>query len=156
MNLFKALYIVVIGLLIAAFIGFGIDAFYPSPKAPKYPIELEFRDESKTAETRQNQAEFNKQNDEFMKKLATYNQNVSVILIIFSVMILAASIVGLNKLEILGDGLTLGGVFTLFYGIARSMATEEAKFRFIAITIALIIILFLTYWRFLRKKVSAS
>lgn len=153
MSLIKSLYIVAIGLLVAAFVGFGVDAFYTSPKEPKYPIELQSKSsEERSTQENEQQKEFDKKQDAFFKEISKYNQNLSVILIALAVVILAASLLGLNKIDLIGEGATLGGVFTLFYGIARAVATEEAKFRFIAITIALIIIVFLTYWKFLKEQ----
>ena len=113
MSLIKALYIIAIGLLIAAFIGFGIDTFYPSPKMPEYPIELQYKSEPLSPEFQQKQKDFDKQQKEYENKLSKYNQNLSVILITFAMIILAASLVGLSKLDVIGDGATLGGVFTL-------------------------------------------
>lgn len=156
MSLIKALYIVAIGLLITAFIGFGIETFYPTPKSPEYPSDLNYQTEKPSKEVQQKQVEFEKTQKSFQKKLSSYNQNVSVIAIILSIVLLAASIIGLSKLEIIGDGLTLGGVFTLFYGIVRAFSTEEAVFRFIAVSAALLIMLSLTYWRFLRPQIKVK
>lgn len=151
MNLFKALYIVAIGILVAAFIGFGIETFYSTPDAPEYPIGGEYKESGEpTAETRKKQDEFEKQQKDYEPVISKYNQNVAVIAIVLAVILLAGSIIGLSKLEIIGDGLTLGGVFTLFYGIIRAVASQEAVFRFIVVGIALLIVVSLTYWRFLR------
>jgi hypothetical protein len=65
-------------------------------------------------------------------------------------LLLAASIVGLSKFQIIGDSLTLGGVFKLYYGIFRAVVTQEPIFRFAAVGIALFTIVALTYWRFLK------
>jgi hypothetical protein len=153
MSLIKALYIIAIGLLIAAFIGFGIDTFYPSPKMPEYPTELQYQTSDKLSSAQQQkQKDYDNQMKDYQKKTSDYNQNLSVILIAFAVVILAASLAGLAKLDVIGDGATLGGVFTLLYGIGRAFGSEEAKFRFIAVTAALVIILGLTYWRFLKTQ----
>jgi len=155
MNLIKSLYIVAIGLLVAAFIGFGIETFYPTPKAPEYPTGMDYKEDgTPTAEARAEQKEFDKKQKEYDSTLSKYNQNVAVIAIILAVLLLAASLVGLSKLEIIGDGSTLGGVFTLFYGIVRAISSQEAVFRFIAVGVALFIIVGLTYWRFLREKTT--
>jgi hypothetical protein len=156
MSLIKALYIVAIGLLIAAFVGFGVETFYASPKMPDYP-NVDYRQNgTPTDEGKSRLDAYEKEQKDFQKVSSTHNQNTSIILIVISVILLAASIVGLSKLEIIGDGVTLGGVFTLFYGITRAISTQEAVFRFIAVGIALAIVVGLTYWRFLRHQVSKS
>lgn len=115
MNLFKALYIVAIGILIAAFVGFGIETFYPSPKAPEYPTNLEYKEDgSPTQEAREQQLAFDNEQKSYQNQISKYNQNVAVIAILISVLLLAAAIVSLSKFEIIGDAVTLGGVFTLF------------------------------------------
>ena len=157
MSLIKALYIISIGLLIAAFIGFGVATFYPSPKDLEYPSDLSYPAKSSVqsetdAKLQQKQKEYDQKQRGWQKEISKYNQNAAVILIVLSVILLAASLVGLSKLEIIGDGVTLGGVFTLFYGIFRAIASQEAVFRFIAVGIALVIIVGLTYWRFLKSS----
>jgi len=157
MSLIKSLYIIAIGLLVAAFIGFGVETFYPSPKAPEYPTELNYNDKGDLDQvSRDKQKEYDKNWKAFQQKESDYNQTVAVVLIIISVVLLAASIVGLSKLDIIGDGVTLGGVFTLFYGIFRAVATQEAIFRFVAVGIALFIIVALTYWKFLKAKIPLT
>jgi len=44
----KALYAIAIAFLVVAFVGFGISAFYPEPRYPAYPNEVE-RTRSETA-----------------------------------------------------------------------------------------------------------
>lgn len=156
MNLIKTLYIIAIGILVAAFVGFGVDSFYSQPKEPEYPIELQYKSDPLSADQQQKQKDFDKSQKAFFDELSTYNQNVSIIIIAFAVIILAASIIGLSKIDIIGDGATLGGVFLLFYGIIRAIASQEARFRFVAVTIALVIILVLTYWKFLKKQFQTS
>jgi hypothetical protein len=153
MNLIKSLYIIAIGLLVTAFVGFGVETFYPSPKTPDYPTDIEYSKEGDlTEDSRKKQSDYDKSYKDFHKEVSKYNQNAAVILIVISIIILAASIIGLSKLEIIGDGLTLGGVFTLFYGIFRAVTTEEAVFRFVAVGIGLFIIIALTYWKFLKDQ----
>ncbi len=151
MSLIKALYIVAIGLLLAAFIGFGIETFYPTPKAPEYPTGMDYKaDGGPTAETKAKQEEFDQKQKDYEPRISKYNQNVAVIAIILAVLLLTASLLGLGKVEVVGDAVTLGGVFTLFYGIIRAISSQENVFRFVAVGIALVIVVGLSYWRFLK------
>lgn len=153
MTLVKSLYVIAIGLLVVAFVGFGADAFYQPPKEPEFPTDLQYKlDETRTSEEINKQKQYDKDQKAFQEKISDYNQNLSVLLIGLAVFILGVSILGLSKLELIGDGTTLGGVFTLFYGIIRAISTEEAIFRFVAVTVALLVVLVLTYWKFLREK----
>ena len=153
----KLLYVLAIGLLFAAFVGLGFDAFYPGPKAPEYPETLMT---VKTAEEMTSQEKITRDEDEkqfrttqksFDADFKTYNMRLSIGLIVVSLVILAISILGLGKIDVLGDGLTLGGVFVLFYGLIRSFMGGDEKVRFIAVTVGLVTIGLLTWWKYVRK-----
>jgi hypothetical protein len=55
---------------------------------------------------------------------------------------------------VIGDGVTLGAVFTLFYGLIRAFMSNNEQFRFVAVAIGLAIVLTLVYWRFVRSSQS--
>ncbi|MDO8649737.1 MAG: hypothetical protein Q7K33_00235 [Candidatus Berkelbacteria bacterium] len=152
-RLVRFLYVLVIGLLFVAFIGFGLATFYKAPKAPEYPVELSYpvkTDSSADVESLATQRKYNDQQKAYQTEMSRYNLYASVILIAVAVLVLAVSMLGLEKVEVIGDGLTLGGVFTLLYGLGRGMAVENDIFRFIAVTAGLVIILILTYLKFIR------
>jgi hypothetical protein len=52
----------------------------------------------------------------------------------------------------IADGILLGGVFTTIYGIIRGLMSEDTKFRFIIVTVGLIIALVLGYIKFIKNK----
>lgn len=151
-KLVRFLYVLVIGLLFASFIGFGLATFYKAPKAPDYPVELSYPVKTDGSDTIniETQRKFSDQQKAYEKEMSQYNLYASIILIAIAVIILAISMLGLEKVEVIGDGLTLGGVFTLLYGLGRGMAVENDIFRFIAVTAGLVIILTLTYLKFIR------
>jgi hypothetical protein len=155
-NLFKALYIIAIGVLVAAFIGFGVETFYSTPSAPDYP-SINYSSEGRLSEEdNQKQKDFDKEQKIYQEQLSQHNQIASIILIVLAVFLLAVSILWLGKIEIIGDGLTLGGVLTLFYGIFRAILTQEEVFRFVAVGVGLFVILALTYWKFLKPAQAKS
>ncbi len=155
-RLVRFLYVLVIGLLFAAFIGFGLATFYKAPKAPEYPIELSYpapvKDGTTDATALAKQRDFDKQQKDYQTEMSNYNLYASIVLIAIAVVVLAVSMLGLEKVEVIGDGLTLGGVFTLVYGLGRGMAVDNDIFRFIAVTAGLIIIVILAYLKFIRHK----
>ncbi|MEX1052159.1 MAG: hypothetical protein WEC83_02090 [Patescibacteria group bacterium] len=150
----KTLYVIAIGLLFAGVVGFGFSAFYPAPQYPETPVELrypsvsgELTDQQKAAQEKYD-AESKMSQDSF----EDYNRNISIGLIIVAMITLSVSIMGLGKIEMIGDGLTLGGVFTLLYGLGRAMAAGDEKIRFFAVLFGLAVLLFLTYWKYLRGQ----
>lgn len=155
----KSLYIIAIGLLVAGLVGFGFSAFYPAPEYPDYPRELSTptkTDGTLTQEERAMQQQYEDDSKAAQDKLDVYNRNLSVWLIVSAIIIIAISILGLGKIEVIGDGVTMGGVFTLLYGLGRAIEGGDAKIRFIAVAIGLVVLLGLTYWKFIRGQQQNS
>jgi hypothetical protein len=150
----KALYAIAIAFLIVAFVGFGISAFYPEPRYPGgYPNEAQrTRPENRTPEQKQKLEEFREKEKAYRENISNYNLVVASISIGAAVLLLVGSIVWLSRLPVIGDGATLGAVFTLFYGLIRAFMTNNEQFRFVAVAIGLVIVLALVYWRFVRSS----
>lgn len=138
----------------ALFVGLGIDTFYPGPEAPRYPIELDQIKEGceETIEQQTLRRDFNQTQNQFQEELKPYNRNVSIILLVAAIIILILSLTLLAKIEMIADGILLGGVFVTAYGIIRGLMTESSQFRFLIVTAGLIIALVLGYIKFIRPK----
>ena len=152
MSLLKPLYALAIALLVVAFVGFGISAFYPEPEYPEYPPELEFSGpgEEPTKEEKKLMAEQREEEEAYQRQISDYNRVVSSIVIGVAVLLLVGSILWISGLPVIGDGTTLGAVFTLFYGLIRAFMTNDEQFRFVAVAIGLVVLLALVYWKFSR------
>jgi len=149
----KVLYKLFLGLLVALFIGFGISVFYSAPKAPDYPTTLEnIGANGMTKVQEKENSDFNKREKAYQTDFAKYNRNVSAMVIAFSVIILILSLTVLLKIDIIGDGILLGGILTLFYGIIRAFMSESNKYQFSAVTVGLIVALVLGWWKFLKAE----
>ena len=147
----KSLYAIAIALLVVAFVGFGISAFYQAPEEPRYPPELEaVAGGNPTPEEKQLIIEHRKEQDAYDVAFSDYNQVVSIIAVGVAVVLLVGSLLWLSGLAVIGDGTTLGAVFTLFYGLVRAMMTDNEVFRFVAISVGLVVVLALVYIRFVR------
>lgn len=150
----KALYVIAIGLLFAAFIGFGVNTFYPMPKSPDcletkmVPPSAEEKPVRDTDACTKNYEAFNAQQKD-------YSRNTSIIYLVLSIVVIAISLFGLGKIDVIGDGITLGGVFILFVSIVSAFGSASEIFRFVGVTIGLAIILFLSYWKFVRPTNKA-
>lgn len=150
----KLVYTLFLALLVALFVGLGIDAFYPGPQAPRYPIEL---DQVKpgceeTIEQQTLRKEFNQAQEKFMEESKPYSRNISIISLVAAIIILVLSLTLLAKIKMIADGILLGGVFTTMYGIIRGLMSESSQFRFLVVTIGLIIAFVLGYIKFIRPK----
>jgi hypothetical protein len=52
----------------------------------------------------------------------------------------------------IADGILLGGVFTTMYSIMRGLMTENSQFRFLIVTVGIIIAFVLGYVKFIKPK----
>ena len=152
----KVLYALAIALLVVAFVGFGISAFYPAPEYPEFPAELEYGGKNLTDKEKELIAEQRQKEEAYQKEFSDYNQVVASISIGVAVLLLVGSILWLSALDVIGDGVTLGAVFTLFYGLIRAFMTESEMFRFIAVAVGLVVVITLVYLRFVRSAGKAE
>jgi hypothetical protein len=148
--LLKLLYSLAIALLVAAFVGFGISAFYPAPEFPEPPAKLEAVGQNPTDEEKELIVEQRHKVEAYEARFSDYNQVVSSLAIGAAVVLLVGSILRLSGLAVIGDGVTLGAVFTLFYGLIRAFMTDSEVFRFVAVAIGLAVVITLVYLRFVR------
>ncbi|HLC43547.1 MAG TPA: hypothetical protein VJK08_00225 [Patescibacteria group bacterium] len=149
----KVLYKLFLGIMVALFIGFGISVFYPAPTQPDYPTEIiNTSPENIASAEKKTNTDFNKAQKDYQQKFAVYRRNVSAIAVISSVVLLILSLMVLLNISIIGDGILLGGIFTLAYGIIRAFMSDSNKFQFGVVTIGLIVALTLGYWKFLRLE----
>ncbi len=155
----KLSYTIFIGILLSLFIGVGIAAFYSQPESPEYPPEFSkpyqvTPNSTESAEMEKEQRVFDERNREFQKVNEEYNKNVSLIALICAVTFLLLGLVLARKLDIISDGLLLGGILTLIYSIIRGFGANDDIFRFIVVSIGLLIALVLGYIKFVRPLSS--
>ena len=149
----KLIYTLFLALIMALFVGLGIDAFYPGPKVPVQPVGIGYdKLECMSAEEKTSQEQWEQAQRDYQEQLKPYNRNVSIFSIIAAVIILVVSLTLLSKIKMIADGILLGGVFTTGYGIIRGLMSEDTKFRFLIVAIGLVIALVLGYLKFIKPK----
>jgi hypothetical protein len=150
----KLIYTLFLALLVALFVGLGIDAFYPGPTPPDYPSELNLQKSECEGyqELKATQEKFDQAQKDFNEKSKSYNRNVSIVSLLAAIVVLIASLTLLSKIKMIADGILLGGVFTTAYSIIRGLMSEDSRFRFLAVAIGLIIALVLGYIKFIQPK----
>ena len=156
----KLIYSLFIGVLFSALVGFGIAAFYVTPKEPEYPSELKVaRPEERVSESvfielKSKQAKYDEDFKAFQGKMETYSRNVALIAISASVVTLVVSLTFFKRILLIADGLLLGGVLTLLYSIVRGLASGSDKFRFVLVAAAFIIAVILGYVKLIKAEVK--
>ena len=153
----RPLYALAIALLVVAFVGFGISAFYDEPRYPAYPAGIEEgpRDEL-TPEERRKLGEYREEERAYREDYSDYNLVVACVSVGLAVVLLVGSLVGMGRLPVVGEGTTLGAVFVLFYGLIRAYMTNDEMFRFVAVAVGLAILLALAYRKFPRPPAGPS
>jgi Flp pilus assembly protein TadB len=86
----------------------------------------------------------------------TWGRRTSIILIALATVTMAVSLLRAVQLPVISNGLLLGGVFTMVYGVGWIITTDSSTVRFFVMTAALAITLGLGYVRFVRQKEAAA
>jgi hypothetical protein len=159
-----------LGIMLVAFAGVGVYTFYPPPEEFVTQIrELDRREEmirdsrpadQLTAEDRAQIREVNQERyalqDARRESERPWGRTTSIILMVVATLAMAVSLIRAGQLPVISNGLLLGGVFTMLYGVGWIIATDVSKARFVVMAIALVITLALGYLRFVRTGKTAA
>ena len=159
----RTIFSVFLGLMLTAFVGVGIYTFYPPPgRDDARRHELTARESGirkvrstgdLTAEEREQLAAIERERLSLDAAQAEarkpWGRRTSMIIIAFATLVMAVSLVRLDA--VISNGLLLGGVFTMVYGVGWIAATDTSITRFLVISVALAITLGLGYLRFVRR-----
>ena len=159
-----------LGLMLTAFVGVGVYTFHPPPeqfdeqirnlgrreqaiREARAPNELTIadRDSLRAIERRRNEL-----TDAALAARKPWGRSTSIILIVFATLAMVVSLIRADQLPVISNGLLLGGLFTMLYGVGWIIATDTSVGRFAVMTIALLITLALGYVRFVRRGTIAS
>ncbi len=155
-----------LGLMVTAFVGVGVYTFHAPDKAPQRQMRELSRQEqairnSKPADalTAEDRAQMQRLTDQ-RNQIADASQagferwarSTSIVLITFATLAMVVSLVRPERLPVISNGLLLGGVFTMVYGVGWIVAAGSSLARFGVMTAAFVITLALGYVRFVRHR----
>jgi hypothetical protein len=166
MNAFiRLLYSLLIAVSVVIFVAVTIYSFYQSPKAPEYPryepSTLNYNDPgyaeeqarlNKEADARQK--DYEKKLKEHHEKRKPYHRDVTILLLILSVMVLGIGLWLMPRSEVIGEGMALGSIATIIYTIISASIAEARILRFLAVTLLLLGSLVIAQSRFGSSKRS--
>lgn len=155
-----------LGLMVTAFVGVGVYTFHPPDREFDRQIQnLNRREQAitasrplselTTAERDQIQeltTARNEVRDAAEEAREAWGRVTSIILIALATLAMAVSLVRADQLPVISNGLLLGGVFTMVYGVGWIVAAGTSVTRFVVMTVALAITLVLGYVRFVRPR----
>lgn len=160
-----------LGLMVLAFIGIGVITFYPQPDYDEPPEMRELQREQEQIWSKDRDGELSaadqKRVDEIQEEMDAlweeqeevrqiWARNTSIILILFATLVMGISLIRSEQLRVISNGLLLGGLFTMVYGVGWIIASGESVARFGVIVFALAITLGLGYLKFVRGKEAAA
>ncbi|WOP17826.1 hypothetical protein [Raineyella sp. LH-20] len=128
----QVLYSVFLGLMLVAFVGVGVNTFYPGPPIPSMDGQAV--------------------QDAYQRSQAVWALNTSIILVVCATVIMVLSLVRSDRLPVLSNGILLGGVFTMVYSVIMTLQGRQSGLRFAVVGVALLVTLLVGYLFFVRGR----
>jgi uncharacterized protein HemX len=160
-----------LGLMVLAFVGVGVNTFYPQPVETNSKAQIAISRQiealnvktSNRSLTATEQAEItrlqNQQNalqDKTDAQMKNWARNTSIILVLFATLVMGISLVRSDQLRVISNGLLLGGLFIMVYGVGWVIFSGNSTARFVVILFALVVALALGYVKFVRQRKSTA
>jgi len=159
-----------LGLMVLAFIGVGVNTFYPSPseihkeqrqELQRQRDELSVQANGRKLETAQ-QAEMDRliaEQNALQRTIEAEEKGwarvTSIILVVFATIVMGVSLVRSEQLRVVSNGLLLGGLFTMIYGVGWVIFSGNSVARFAVMAFALAVAIGLGYVKFVRQRATA-
>ena len=124
-NALQIIFAFFLGLVVVAFVGIGVNTFYPEP-VWREGVPFDYADE--------------------------WRLYTGVILLVCATLILAVSLFLPESQAVLSNGLLLGGVFTMVYAVGMTVSAGQSVLRFVVVTIALAVTIGIGYLKFVRGR----
>jgi hypothetical protein len=152
----RQIYTFLAGLFLLIFIGTGIAAAYHEPNEPSPPSWYTSETATPNRFSHRQQIAYNAQLRQYQHNRDSYNRNASIAILICSIAILFMATQWRPKLSHIADGLFLGGLFTLLYGVGRGMSAGNDWCRFVAATLGFGSVVWFGYRRFSQPVIAPS
>ena len=161
----RTIFSIFLGLMLTAFFGIGVYTFHPLPTQFVDQIK-DLNQQEQIIKTTKKASELTNSDRDQLEEIALKRRELmiaaeearepwclstSIVLIILSTVTLVVSLVRAVQLQVVSNGLLLGGIFTMLYGIGWITFTGTSIIRFLVMSAALMVTLVLGYVRFVRK-----
>jgi len=117
-----------LGLVVVAFVGIGVNTFYPEP------------------------AYVDGRPDQYLG----WQLTTGIILLVCATIILAVSLFLPEHQGALSNGILLGGVFTMIYAVGMTVSSNASVLRFVVVAIALAVTIAIGYLKFVRGRAAKA
>lgn len=126
-NALQVIFAFFLGLVVVAFVGIGVNTFYPEPV---------WTETSQTG-------------------YANWQLITGVILLVCATVLLAVSLLLPETQGVLSNGVLLGGVFTMVYAVGMTISSDRSLLRFAVVAAALVVTIGIGYLKFVRRRAAA-
>jgi hypothetical protein len=173
----QAIFAIFLGLMITAVVGVGVYTFHPSPAdaiqeqvdalyqqrgqidgcGGSTPSQCRSWDQLSADERAQVEAIDSQVQDlqeQAQSEREAWSQTTSIVLIGIATGLMAISLLLGESLTVLSNGILLGGLFTMLYGVGWGIASGNSMTRFVVLVVALLASLGLGYLKFVRGRGS--
>lgn len=175
----QAIFAVFLGLMITAVVGVGVYTFHPNPGdttqeqvdelyeergridgcGSSTPTKCRSWDQLSQTE-RQKVTAIDTQvaalQEDARSQREAWSQGTSIILISLATVLMVVSLLLGESLTVLSNGILLGGLFTMLYGVGWGIASGNSLTRFLVLVAALVVSLVLGYLKFARNRVGRA
>lgn len=171
----QAIFAVFLGLMITAVVGVGVYTFYPNPGDQTQdqiqalyderaaidgcgsPTPGECRNwtqltQAEKARTKAIDTQVTQLQRVADERSSQWRMSTSVILIVLATMLMAVALALGDSGSVLSNGILLGGLFTMLYGVGWGLASGNSITRFLVLVVALAVSLALGYLKFVRGR----
>ena len=171
----QAIFAVFLGLMITAVVGVGVYTFHPNPGEETQDQIQALYDEraaidgcsgptpgqcrawnqltpAEQARTKAIDAQVTSLQRAADEKSSQWRMSTSVILIVLATMLMALALALGDSGSVLSNGILLGGLFTMLYGVGWGLASGNSVTRFLVLVAALAVSLVLGYLKFVRGR----
>jgi hypothetical protein len=175
----QAIFAVFLGLMITAVVGVGVYTFHPNPgDGTQEQIQALYDERSaidgcssptpdqcrtweqltpaEQARTKAIDAQVTSLQRASEEETSQWRMSTSVILIVIATLLLAVALALGDSGAVLSNGILLGGLFTMLYGVGWGLASGNSVTRFLVLVAALVVSLGLGYLKFVRGRPPAA
>lgn len=127
----QVIFSVFLGLVVVAFVGIAVNTIYPEPQ-------------SATFET-YDQVAWN-----------AWRLTTGIWLLVCATLVMiVAMIIGSDRIPVIGNGVLLGGLFTMIYAVGMALSAPNAWPRLVVVAVALLVTVCIGYWKFAARHAKA-
>jgi uncharacterized membrane protein len=127
-NALQIIFAFFLGLVVVAFVGIGVNTFYPEP------AYVDGRPDSYVG----------------------WQLTTGIVLLICATIILAVSLFLPESQAVLSNGILLGGVFTMIYAVGITVSSNVSVLRFVVVAIALAVTIAIGWLKFVRGRAAKA